>query len=76
MRHEDVRKQLAEASAPPAEERSDLIDEFARNLPDSYEHGQVDLDYDELDRRMEAVRRGTAVVVSWEEARGQILPSK
>lgn len=36
----------------------------------------LDLDYDELDRRMDAVRRGLAIVIPWEEARRELLPER
>jgi hypothetical protein len=76
MPSERVRKLLAEAADLPAEERAELVNELARTLPESYEQDELDLDYDELDKRMEAVRRGTAVLIPWDEARRQILPHK
>jgi hypothetical protein len=76
MPSERVRKLLAEAAELPTEERAELVDELARTLPESYEQDELDLDYDELDKRMEAVRRGTAVLIPWDEARRQILPGK
>ena len=76
MPSERVRKLLAEAAELPTEERAELVDELARTLPESYEQDELDLDYDELDKRKEAVRRGTAVLIPWDEARRQILPGK
>jgi hypothetical protein len=76
MPSERVRKLLAEAADLPTEERAELVDELARTLPESYEQDELDLDYGELDKRMEAVRRGTAVLIPWDEARRQILPGK
>jgi len=73
MLSERVRKLLAEAADLPTEERAELVDELARTLPETYEADELDLDYDALDRRMEAVRQGTATVVPWDEARKQLL---
>jgi hypothetical protein len=53
---ERVRKLLAEAAELPNEERAELVDELDRTLPETYEQ-------DEHDRQMEAVRRGTAVLI-------------
>lgn len=68
---ERVRKLLVEAAALPDEERAELVDELARTI--SYGADEDDVDYDELDRRMESVRSGTAPLVSWEDARKQLL---
>ncbi|HMJ52967.1 MAG TPA: addiction module protein [Polyangiaceae bacterium] len=76
MPSDRVRKLLAEAAELPNEERAELVDELAKTLPETYEQDDHDLDYDDLDRRMEAVRRGTAVVIPWDEARKQILSEK
>jgi len=76
MPSDRVRKLLAEAAALPTEERAELVDELAKTLPETYEQDEHDLDYDELDRRIEAVRSGTAVVIPWDEARRQILSDK
>ena len=76
MPSERVRKLLAEAAELPTEERAEIVDELARTLPESYEQDELDLDYNELDKRTEAVRRGTAVVIPWDEARRQILTDK
>jgi hypothetical protein len=76
MPSERVRKLLAEAAELLSEERAELVDELTRTLPERYEQDEHDLDYDELDRRMEAVRRGTAAVIPWDEARRQILSEK
>jgi hypothetical protein len=76
MPSERVRKLLAEAAELPTEERAELVDELARTLPETYEQDELDLDYDELDKRMEAVRQGTAVLIPWDEARRQILPDR
>jgi len=73
MPTERVRKLLAEAAELPTEERAELAHELARTLPEEYDGDELDLDYDELDRRMESVRNGTAVLVPWEEARKQLL---
>jgi hypothetical protein len=70
---ERVRKLLAEAAALPEEERAEPVTELARTLPEEY---AGDVDYDELDRRMQSVRDGTATLVSWEEARKQLLPDE
>ncbi len=73
MSSERVRKLLAEAAALPTEERAELVHELARTLPEEYSGDEPDVDYDELDRRMESVRDGTATLVPWEEARKQLL---
>lgn len=70
---ERVRKLLAEAAALPTEERAELVHELARTLPEEYSGDESGLDYEELDRRMESVRDGTATLVPWEEARKQLL---
>jgi putative addiction module component (TIGR02574 family) len=71
-----VRKILAEAAELPTEERAELVNELARTLPETYEADELDVDYDELDRRMNDVRQGTAVLVPWDEARKQLLSDK
>ena len=76
MPSDRVRKLIAEAAELPTEERAELVDELARTLPESYPQDELDLDYDELDKRMEAVRRGTAVLIPWDEARRQILADR
>jgi putative addiction module component (TIGR02574 family) len=76
MPFEGVRKLLAEAAELPNEERAELVDELAGTLQETYAQDEHDLDYYELDRRMEAVRRGTAVVIPWDEARREILSDK
>jgi putative addiction module component (TIGR02574 family) len=68
-----VRKLLAEAAQLPTAERREIVDELAQTLPEQAEGDDTDVDYDELDRRMESVRNGTAVLVPWEEARKQLL---
>jgi hypothetical protein len=73
MPSDPVRKLLAEAAQLPTEQRRELVDELAQTLPEQYDGDDVDLDYDALDRRMESVRNGTAVLVPWEEARKQLL---
>jgi len=73
MATERVRKLLAAAAELPTEERAQLVHELARTLPEAYESGDLDLDYDELDRRMQSVRDGTATLVPWEEARKELL---
>jgi hypothetical protein len=60
MSAERVRQLLAEAAELPLEERAELVQELARTLPDAYGE-ELDLDYDELDRRMASVRDGSAV---------------
>jgi hypothetical protein len=42
-------------------------------LPEQTEVDDSDVEYDELDRRMESVRNGTAVLAPWEERRKQLL---
>ena len=69
MPTERVRKLLAEAAGLPEEERAELVNELARTLPEE----PHSVDYDELDRRMQSVRDGTATLVPWEEARKQLL---
>jgi putative addiction module component (TIGR02574 family) len=76
MASERVLKLLAEAAALPTDERAELLDELARTLSETYEQDGCDLNYDELDRRMEAVRSDGAVVIPWDEARRQILADK
>ena len=73
MSAERVRKLLAEAAELPLEERAELVHELARTLPDAYASEELELDYDELDRRMASVRDGSAELVPWEEARKQLL---
>jgi putative addiction module component (TIGR02574 family) len=73
MASERVRKFLAEAAALPAEERAEIVDELARTLPEAYDGSDLDVDYEELDRRLEAVRAGRATPIPWEEARKQLL---
>jgi putative addiction module component (TIGR02574 family) len=73
MSGERVRKLLAEAAELPLEERAELVHELARTLPDAYVGDELDLDYDELDRRMASVGDGSADLVPWEEARKQLL---
>jgi putative addiction module component (TIGR02574 family) len=74
MATDRVRKLLAEAAALPTDERAELVHELARTLPEAYDGGDdVDVDYVELDRRMESVRDGSAVLVPWEEVRRQLL---
>jgi putative addiction module component (TIGR02574 family) len=74
MSSERVRKLLTEAAALPTDERAELVHELARTLPEAYDgDDDVDIDYDELDRRMMSVRDGSAVLVPWEEARRQLL---
>ena len=73
MSTERVRKLLAEAAELPTDERAALVHELSRTLPEAYEADEVDLDYEELDRRMESVRDGSALLVPWEEARKQLL---
>jgi putative addiction module component (TIGR02574 family) len=76
MPSERVRKLLADAAGLPNEERAELVDELAKTLPETYDQDEHDLEYDELDRRMEGFRRGTAAVIPWDEARRQILSEK
>ena len=52
MSTERVRKLLAEAAELPTEERAELVHELARTLPEAYDGDELDVDYDELDRRM------------------------
>jgi putative addiction module component (TIGR02574 family) len=73
MASAQVRKLLAEAAQLPTAERREIVDELAQTLPEQTAGDDTDLDYDELDRRMESVRNGTAVLVPWEEARKQLL---
>jgi putative addiction module component (TIGR02574 family) len=73
MASAQVRKLLAEAAQLPAAERRELVEELAQTLPEPSESDDFDLDYDDLDRRMESVRNGTAVLIPWEEARKQLL---
>ena len=76
MPSDRVRKLLAEAAELPTEERADLVNELARTLPDSYEVDDLDIDYDELDRRMEQISQGEAVLVPWDEVRKQLHSNK
>jgi putative addiction module component (TIGR02574 family) len=73
---ERVRKLLAQAAALPDEERAELVHELARTLPEAYDGNEQDVDYDELDRRMQSVKDGTAELVPWEEARKELLSPK
>lgn len=73
MPSDPVRKFLAEAAELPTEERAQLVNELARALPGSYEPDDLDLDDDELDRRMEEVRQGKAVSMPWDEVRKQLV---
>jgi hypothetical protein len=73
MSAERLRKLLAEAAELPVEERAERVHELARTLPDAYGAEELDLDYDELDRRMASVRDGSAEWVPSEEARKQLL---
>jgi putative addiction module component (TIGR02574 family) len=68
-----VRKLLALAAELPTEERAELVHELARTLPETYDADDLDLDYEELDRRMESVREGMATLVPWEQARKELL---
>jgi len=76
MATERVRKLLAEAAELPTEERAELVTELARTLPEDYEADELDIDYEELERRLESVRDGTATLVPWEEARKALLAGK
>lgn len=76
MRSERVRKLLAEVAQLPTEERVQLVDELAGTLRAGYGQDELDLDNEELDKRLEPVRRGTAVLIRWDEARRQILSDK
>jgi putative addiction module component (TIGR02574 family) len=73
MSTERMRKLLAEAAQLPTEERAELVHELARTLPEAYDGDELDVDYDDLDRRMESVHDGSAMLVPWEEARKQLL---
>ena len=73
MATERVRQLLAAAAELPTEERAQLVQELARTLPEAYEGDDLDIDYDELDRRMQSVRDGTATLTPWEEARKELL---
>jgi putative addiction module component (TIGR02574 family) len=68
-----VRRLLAEAAALPTEERSEIVHELARTLPEDDDAADLDLDYAELDARMQSVRDGSATLVPWEDARKQLL---
>jgi hypothetical protein len=70
---ERVRKLLAAAAELPTEERAELVHELARTLPEAFDADEFEVDYEKLDRRMESVRDGSAVLVPWEEARKQLL---
>jgi hypothetical protein len=73
MSTERMRKLLAEAAQLPTEERAERVHELARTLPEAYDGDELDVDCDELDRRMESVRDRSAMLVPWEEARKQLL---
>jgi hypothetical protein len=73
MGSERVRKLLVEAAELPTAERAELVHELVRTLPRGEESDEFDVDYDELDCRMESVRNGSAVLVPWEEARKDLL---
>lgn len=76
MPSERVRKLLAEAAELPTEDRAELVNELARTLPQSDDGDDLDVDYDELDRRMEQIRQGKGVLVPWDEVRKQLHPDK
>jgi hypothetical protein len=61
------------AAGPRAGERSEVVEELAGGLAVREARDELDIDYDDLDRRMDEVRRGSAVLVPWIEARRQIL---
>jgi putative addiction module component (TIGR02574 family) len=74
MSSERVRKLLAAAAALPTDERAELVHELARTLPEAYAGGdELDIDHDDLDRRMQSVRDGSATLVPWEEARKELF---
>lgn len=70
---EPVRKLLAEATELPTEERAELLCELARTMPADFDGDDLDLDYEDLDRRMDGVRDGTAELIPWSEARKNLL---
>jgi hypothetical protein len=70
-----VRKETSSRRGPRQTARTRAF--FAESAElETYEQDEHELDYDEFDRRMEAVRRGTAAVIPWDEARRQILSEK
>jgi putative addiction module component (TIGR02574 family) len=73
MATERVRQLLAAAAALPTDERAELVVELSRTLPEAYDGGAFDVDYAELDQRMQSVSDGSAKLVPWEEARKQLL---
>src|SRR5262249_49750791 len=62
---ERVRKLLAELTQRPLDERAELVHELARTLPEDHDGEDLDVDYDELDRRREEVENGAVTVVPW-----------
>jgi putative addiction module component (TIGR02574 family) len=71
-----VLKILAEAAQLSAGERVELVNELARTLSETDGADELNLDYDELERRVNDVRQGTAVVVSWDDVRKQLLSDR
>jgi hypothetical protein len=75
MPSERLAKVLKLAEELPEEERVELARELVRHLPDEA-LAELEIEYDELDRRMESVRDGSATLVPWEEARKELLADK
>jgi putative addiction module component (TIGR02574 family) len=68
---ERVRKLLAELTELPVDERLELVTELARTLP--IDEDDDEIEDDELDRRMERIRQGTAKLTPADEVFDRLL---